>query len=159
MLIYFSIDITSIKIDLFNNSYFIDIIENNILYYLIQEIPNCEIKIITDLLDIDYLQNLKQKLNLEKYINFISFTPTPEIYFKNSSLHIFPSISECFPMVLCETKIYGIPNILCGIDYVRMAEGGIIILYDDSPESISKEAINIISLIFCKLLFNLYINP
>ena len=112
--------------------------------YIIQEIPNCEIKIITDLLDIDYLQNLKQKLNLEKYINFIAFTPTPEIYFKNSSLHIFPSITECFPMVLCETKIYGIPNILIGIDYVRMVEGGTIILYDDSPESISKEAIKIL---------------
>ena len=112
--------------------------------YIIQEIPNCELKIITDLLDIDYLQNLKVKLNLEKYINFFRFTSIPEIYFKNSSLHIFPSISECFPMVLCETKIYGIPNILIGIDYVKMAKGGTIILYDDSPESISKEAINIL---------------
>ena len=105
--------------------------------YIIQEIPDCELKIITDLLDIDYLQNLTQKLNLGKYINFIGFTSTPEIYFKNSSLHLFPSISECFPMVLCETKIYGIPNILIGFDYVKMAKGGTIILYDDSPESIN----------------------
>ena len=112
--------------------------------YIIQEIPDCELKIITDLLDIDYLQNLKQKLNFGKYINFIGFTSTPEIYFKNSSLHLFPSISECFPMVLCETKIYGIPNILIGLDYVKMAKGGTIILYDDSPESISRESINIL---------------
>jgi glycosyltransferase involved in cell wall biosynthesis len=112
--------------------------------YIIQELPDCELKIITDLLDIDYLQNLKLKLNLEKYINFIGFTSTPEIYFKNSSLHLFPSISECFPMVLCETKIYGIPNILIGLDYVKMAKGGTIILYDDSPESISRESINIL---------------
>ena len=86
----------------------------------------------------DYLSNL------EKYINFIGFTSTPEIYFKNSSLHLFPSISECFPMVLCETKIYGIPNILIGLDYVKMAKGGTVILYDDSPESISRESINIL---------------
>ena len=112
--------------------------------YIIQEIPDCELKMITDLLDIDYLQNLKQKLNLGKYINFIGFTSTPEIYFRNSSLHLFPSISECFPMVLCETKIYGIPNILIGFDYVKMAKGGTIILYDDSPESISRESINIL---------------
>jgi glycosyltransferase involved in cell wall biosynthesis len=112
--------------------------------YIIQEIPDCELKIITDLLDIDYLQNLKQQLNLGKYINFIGFTSTPEIYFKNSSLHLFPSISECFPMVLCETKIYGIPNILIGLDYVKMAKGGTIILYDDSPESISRESIYIL---------------
>ena len=112
--------------------------------YIIQEIPDCELKIITDLLDIDFLQNLKQKLNLGKHINFIEFTSTPEIYFKNSSLHLFPSISECFPMVLCETKIYGIPNILIGLDYVKMAKGGTIILYDDSPESISRESIYIL---------------
>ena len=112
--------------------------------YIIQEIPNCELKIISDILDTDCLQNLKLKLNLEKYINFTGYTSTPEIYFKNSSLHIFPSISECFPMVLCETKIYGIPNILIGIDYVKMSKGGTIILYDDSPEHISKEAIKIL---------------
>jgi hypothetical protein len=47
-------------------------------------------------------------------------------------------------MVLCETKIYGIPNILIGLDYVKMAKGGTIILYDDSPESISRESINIL---------------
>ena len=110
--------------------------------YIIQEIPDCELKIITDLLDIDHLQKLKVKLNLEKYINFTGFTSTPEIYFKNSSLHLFPSISECFPMVLCEAKIYGIPNILIGLDYVKMAKGGTVILYDDSPESISRESIN-----------------
>jgi len=113
--------------------------------YIIQEIPDCEIKIISEVLDTDFLQNLKLKLNLEKYINFIGYTSTPEIYFKNSSLHIFPSISECFPMVLCETKIYGIPNILIGFDYVKMSKGGTIIIYDDSPESISKEVINILS--------------
>jgi hypothetical protein len=112
--------------------------------YIIQEIPNCELKIISDILDTDCLQNLKLKLNLEKYINFTGYTSTPEIYFKNSSLHIFPSISECFPMVLCETKVYGIPNILIGIDYVKMSKGGTIILYDDSPEHISKEAIKIL---------------
>ena len=112
--------------------------------YIIQEIPDCELKIISDLLDIDHLQNLKVKLNLEKYINFIGFTSTPEIYFKNSSLHLFPSISESFGMVLCETKIYGIPNILIGLDYIKMAKGGTIILYDDSPESISRESINIL---------------
>jgi glycosyltransferase involved in cell wall biosynthesis len=112
--------------------------------YIIQEIHNSKLKIISDILDTDCLQNLKLKLNLEKYINFTGYTSTPEIYFKNSSLHIFPSISDCFPMVLCETKVYGIPNFLIGIDYVKMSKGGTIILYDDSPEHISKEAIKIL---------------
>ena len=47
-------------------------------------------------------------------------------------------------MVLAETKIYGIPNILVGLDYVSISEGGTIIIYDDQPQSIAKEAIKIL---------------
>lgn len=112
--------------------------------YLIKDIPNCVMKIISEIIDIDFLKVLIKKLNLENYIRFIGYTPIPELYYKNSSLHIFPSISECFPMILCETKIYGIPNILIGIDYVKMLEGGTIVIYDDSPRILAKEAINIL---------------
>lgn len=54
---------------------------------------------------------------------------------------MFPSITEAFPLVLCETKIYGIPNILIGLDYVSIAKGGVIINNDDSPENFAKEII------------------
>ena len=42
-------------------------------------------------------------------------------------------------------KIYGIPNILTGLDFVSMSKGGIIIIYDDKPESIAKEEIKILN--------------
>ena len=42
-------------------------------------------------------------------------------------------------MVLSETKIYGIPTILCGLDYLSLAKGGTVIIYDDNPEIISKK--------------------
>ena len=48
-------------------------------------------------------------------------------------------------MILCETKIYGIPNILTGLDFVSMSKGGTIIIYDDKPESIAKEEIKILN--------------
>ena len=48
-------------------------------------------------------------------------------------------------MVLCETKIYGIPNILLGLDYVQISKGGTIIIYDDTPESIAKESMKILN--------------
>jgi len=47
-------------------------------------------------------------------------------------------------MVLSETKIYGIPNIIIGLDYTFNAKGGTIIIYDDKPESLASEAIKII---------------
>jgi hypothetical protein len=48
-------------------------------------------------------------------------------------------------MVLCETKIYGIPNILVGLDYVQISKGGTIIIYDDTPESIAKQSMKILN--------------
>ena len=47
-------------------------------------------------------------------------------------------------MVLAETKIYGIPNILLGLDYVSVSNGGTIIIYDDIPTKIAKESIKIL---------------
>ena len=101
-------------------------------------------KIISKLNGTIDLQNIIHNLNLEHQIEFIGYSIIPEVYFKNSSLHIFPTISESFGLVLSETKIYGIPNILIGLDYVQISRGGTIILYDDSPESLAKESIKII---------------
>jgi len=112
--------------------------------YIVKEIPDCEMKIISNLYGANYLMNLVEKLNLKKNIQFVGFTLNPEIYYKNASLHIFPSIIECFPMVLSETKIYGIPNIIVGIDYVSTAKGGVININDDDPENIAEEAIKIL---------------
>ena len=112
--------------------------------YIIKKNSLCEMKIISNLNGTIDLQNIIHNLNLEHQIKFIGYSLIPEIYFKNSSLHIFPTISESFGLVLSETKIYGIPNILIGLDYVQISRGGTIILYDDSPESLAKESIKII---------------
>lgn len=111
-------------------------IKNNII--------NCEMKIISQLTGISHLERLVNELKLDNYITFAGYTSSPEIYYKNSSLHIFPTISESFGLVLSETKIYGIPNILVGLDYVTISKGGTIIIYDDEPKTIAKEAIKIL---------------
>ena len=84
-------------------------------------------------------------LNLTNNIKLSGYTSTPEIYFKNASLHIFPSISEAFPMVLSETKIFGIPTILIGLDYITLAKEGTIIIYEDNPKIIAEEAIKVLN--------------
>ena len=111
--------------------------------YIIKEISQCQLLIISK--NNSDVENLIKSLKLEKNIKITGYTNIPEIYFKNSSLHIFPSISEAFPMVLSEAKLYGIPSILLGIDYVSAAKEGTIIIYDDKPEIIGKFAISILN--------------
>lgn len=113
--------------------------------FILKEIPDSEMIIISDdkdIIDMKYLVNL---LKIQNNIKFVGYTSTPEIYFKDASLHIFPTIAEAFPMVLSETKIYGIPTILVGIDYVSASNEGVVIIYDDNPETIAKHAINILN--------------
>lgn len=45
---------------------------------------------------------------------------------------------------MSEAKIFGIPSIILGLDYLTLAKGGTIILYDDSPKIIAREAIKIL---------------
>ena len=113
--------------------------------YIIKEVPDSEMIVISDDKDIPYIKKLVSFLGLKNNIKFVGYTSTPEIYFKNASLHIFPTIAEAFPMVLSETKIYGIPSILMGIDYVSTSKEGVVILYDDNPETVAKYAINILN--------------
>ena len=113
--------------------------------YIIQEIPQCQLNILSNLTGINVQQDLINNLNLEDNIKFIGYSSFPEIFFNNVSLNIFPSISESFGLVLSETKLYGIPNILLGLDYVSISKGGTRIFYDDTPESLAKIAIRILN--------------
>jgi glycosyltransferase involved in cell wall biosynthesis len=112
--------------------------------YIIKEIYKCEMKIISKINHIYYLRKLISNLNLTNYVKFVGYTNRPEKYFRKASLHIFPSIVESFGNVLTETLIYGIPNILVGIDYLSAINEGTIIIYDDSPISLARASIKIL---------------
>ena len=112
--------------------------------YIIQAVPNCEMKIISDLEGTEDLKKLIKELNLENNIKFETNTSSPEIYFQNASIHLFPSLVESSGLSLCQTKIYGIPNILVGLDYLACAKGGVSNIYDDNPKTIAQEAIKIL---------------
>ena len=59
-------------------------------------------------------------------------------------MNVISSNSESFCLVISETKLYGIPNIIKGINYITIGDKGTVIMYDDSPESIAKESIKIL---------------
>ena len=110
--------------------------------YIIMEIKDSMMIIISKI----YNSHLKlvTKLNLKENIKFIGYSSNPQVFYKDACMHIFPTLVEAFPNILSETLVYGIPNILLGLDYVSTCKGGTVIIYDDSPLSIAKIAIKII---------------
>jgi len=113
--------------------------------HVVSEIPHSEMKIISSLHKIHNLFTLVKELNLGNFVKFFGYSINPSIYFENASIHLFPTLVEAFPNILSETKIYGIPNILVGLDYVACSHGGTVIIYDDSPLSLSKAIIKILN--------------
>jgi len=110
---------------------------------IIKEIPDCKMNIISE--SNEHLINLINELKLENKVIFTGYQNNIEIFLKNSSLHILTSFCESYSLVLGEAKIFGIPSILCGLDYLALSKGGTIIIYDDNPESIANAAIKILN--------------
>ena len=111
--------------------------------YLVKDFREIKMKIISRLDKTEYLKDLIYNLNLENSIHFVGFSTNPEIYFQNSSLHLLPTLTETFSQVLCETKIYGIPTILLGLDYLTLSKEGTIIIYDEIPDVLAKESLKL----------------
>ena len=109
---------------------------------IIKDIPNCEMNIAS--FPLEKYKILIKYLSLEKNVKFLGYQENIEIFLKNSSLHILTSLSESYPMVLSETKIFGIPSIICGLDFLALAKEGTVIIYDDNPTTIAKESIKIL---------------
>ena len=112
--------------------------------YIKNYIPNIELMIVSKFIEVDELQNCINNLNLQRNVVFANYSSDPSIYYKDASLNFLTSISEGYPLVLSETKIHGIPNILMGLDYVSLAKNGTVIIYDDSPETLAKESLKIL---------------
>ena len=110
--------------------------------YILEEIPECIMNLVSE--TNKNHEKLIKILNLEKSVQFLGFSTNIEIYLQKASLHIMPSLCEAYPMVLSEAKIFGLPTIICGLDYLALAKGGTVIIYDDKPETIAKEAVKIL---------------
>ena len=70
---------------------------------IIKKIPDSKMNIISK--NFNNLINLIKSLNLSQFTKIVGYQKNPEQYFKNASLHIFPSIYDTYPMVISETKI------------------------------------------------------
>ena len=113
-----------------------------VMKIIVKFIPKCEMNLIS--FPSKKIEKLIKNLHLEKNVRFVGYQKNVEKYLKNSSLHILTSIAESYSMALGETKIFGIPSIIVGLDYLALSKGGSVIIYDDNPNIIAHEVINIL---------------
>ena len=76
---------------------------------LIQEKYRFHLYLIGEGLEENSLKELSHILNISEYVHFTGFQRNPYLYMKNANLLISSSITEGYPLVLCEALSLGIP--------------------------------------------------
>ena len=109
--------------------------------YIVKEVPDAKLTLITSDGRIQFLRNLTQELNLTNnvFINF--FTYNISEWFWNSSVHMYTSLSEAFPMAMNEGKAHGLPIVAFDVPYSPPYQDGVIVVDQLDIEALAKETI------------------
>lgn len=92
---------------------------------------------------------VKQKireLKIENNCRLLGYQTNVEKYFLESSIHLFTSSFEGFPMVLNEAKSYGVPTVMFDLPYLEMVKDnmGLITVPQGDVDSLSDAVIKLL---------------
>jgi glycosyltransferase involved in cell wall biosynthesis len=94
--------------------------------YIVKEVPDAVLYLVSSDSRVQYLKNLTRDLNLTKNIIFKGGTFNLTQLFHNSSVHMYTSLSEAFPMALIEGKAHGMPIVGFDVPYSLPYQKGFI---------------------------------
>ena len=118
----------------------------NAMKYIIKKEPDAKLYIV-GVCNNSYSNNLKNytnKLGLSNNIIFNKLTNNTHQYYKNSSIFLLTSKFEGCPMTLSESKLYGLPTIVIGMNYLSYAKNGVININNDDPKLIANEIVKLL---------------
>ena len=111
---------------------------------IVKEIPSAQLYFISSDYRIDYIKELIKELNLTNNIKIIGYTSDITKYFLNSSVLLYPSLTESFPMVMNEGKAHGLPIVAFNVSYSPSYQKGVTLVEMLNVEQMSKEVIKLL---------------
>ena len=111
---------------------------------IVKEVPDAKLNIITSDSRIEFLKNLTNELNLTDSVNIIYHTYDISKYFYNSSIHMFTSLSEAFPMAMNEGKAHGLPIVAFDVPISPPYQSGVITVESLNYAALAKECIKLL---------------
>ena len=109
-----------------------------------KEIPDAKLYLISSNSNIDFLENLIVELNLTNNVEVLHFTENITHYFLNSSVLLYPSLTESFPMVMNEGKAHGLPIVAFNISYSPSYQKGVIVVDIMNYTQMAEETIKLL---------------
>ena len=87
------------------------------MYYIVKEVPDAILYLVSSDGRIQFLKDLTKNLNLTQNIIFKPGSKNISAIFWNTSIHMFTSLSEAFPMAMNEGKAHGMPIVGFDVPY------------------------------------------
>ena len=114
------------------------------MQYIVKEVPDATLNLFSSDGRIQFLKNLTRDLGLTKNIIFHSNTYNLSQLFYNSSVHMYTSLSEAFPMALNEGKAYGMPVVGFNVPYSNPYKEGFIGVELFDVKGLARETIKLL---------------
>ena len=114
------------------------------MQYIVKEVPDAVLYLVSSDSRTQYLKNLTRDLNLTKNIIFKGGTFNLTKLFYNSSVHMYTSLSEAFPMALVEGKAHGMPVVGFDVPYSLPYQQGFIGVELFDVKGLARETIKLL---------------
>jgi len=114
------------------------------MYYIIKEVPDAKLNLVSSDSRIEEFKNMSRDLNLTNNVNFLSYVEKISNYFLDSSVFFFTSLTEAFPMALNEAKAYGLPCVAFDISYSLPFQSGVIKVDMFDYKALARETIKLL---------------
>ena len=111
---------------------------------IVKEVPDAVLYLVTSDSKIDFIKHLIIDLNLSKSIRIVYHTYNITSYFHNCSIHLYPSLSEAFPMAMNEGKAHGMPIVAFDVPISNPYQSGVITVDNMDYVALARESIKLL---------------
>ena len=111
---------------------------------IIKEVPDAKLILISSDSRVQFLRDLIKELNLANSVFISSYISNISLNFWNSSVHMYTSLSEAFPLAMNEGKAHGLPIVAFDVPHSPPYQEGVILVDQLDYESLAKETIKLL---------------
>ena len=111
---------------------------------IVNEVPDAKLILLSSSSNINFLKDLARELKVEKYIVFNSYTENISKVFWDSSVLMYTSLSEAFPLAMVEGKAHGLPVVAFDVACSPPYQSGVINVDMLDCESLARETVKLL---------------
>ena len=114
------------------------------LYYIVKEVPDAKLTLVTSDYRIEFAKNLAKDLNISKNLVINYHTYNISQHFWNSAVHMYTSLTEAFPMAMNEAKAHGLPIVAFDVPFSPPYQDGVITVDLLDCKGLARETIKLL---------------